>query len=96
VRTGDVTVYLAIHDKKLLKRRLHAGPAAERTRTQKIIMAFAMTGFVALLVVPVLDHRFGWSPAVPAHASISAEVLVALSFLITFFVIRENSYATVV
>jgi protein-S-isoprenylcysteine O-methyltransferase Ste14 len=91
VASAATTMYLAIHDPKLLERRMKVGPGAEKEKTQKIIMVLAITGFVALLVVPALDHRFGWS-RVPACLSIVADVLIALSFLFTFFVFRENSY----
>jgi protein-S-isoprenylcysteine O-methyltransferase Ste14 len=87
-----VTVYLARHDPQLLERRLSAGPTAEKETTQKIIMSFAMLGFIALLVFPSLDYRFGWSP-VPWYLSVIGDALVALGFLLTYFVIRENSYA---
>src|SRR5215469_8870376 len=36
--SGAVTAYLAIHDPRLLERRMHGGPAAERERSQKFIM----------------------------------------------------------
>lgn len=39
----------------------------EKEGTQRIIMVFMSLGFIALLVVPALDHRFGWS-AVPTWA----------------------------
>jgi protein-S-isoprenylcysteine O-methyltransferase Ste14 len=87
-----LTIYMAVYDKKLLERRLRAGPTAEKETSQKIIMFFTTLGFVAFLVFPVLDHRFGWSP-VPPSISIAGDVLVALSFLFIFFVMRENSYA---
>ncbi len=54
-------------------------------------MVFAMLGFIAMLVFPVLDHRFGWSP-VPASVSVLGDALIALGFLFIFFVFRENSY----
>src|SRR5262245_567844 len=53
---------------------------------------FALLGFVALLVVPALDRRFMWSP-VPPYVSLIGDFLVALGFLLVYFVIRENSYA---
>ena len=61
VITGAITVHLAIHDPKLLERRMNVGPRAEREPAQKIIMVFATLGFIAMLVFPALDHRFGWS-----------------------------------
>src|SRR5215468_12623420 len=56
-----LTVYMALYDEKLLERRLRGGPRAETETSQKIIMVLVLLGFAALLVVPVLDHRFGWS-----------------------------------
>ena len=90
--SAAITVYLAIKDPKLLERRMKAGPTAEKQTTQKIIMVFALLGFVALLVVPALDRRFMWSP-VPPYVSLIGNFLVALGFLLVYFVIRENSYA---
>src|SRR6266545_8107899 len=49
--SAAITVYLAIQDPKLLERRMNVGPTAEKETTQKIIMVFALLGFIALLVV---------------------------------------------
>src|SRR5262249_16322700 len=89
--SGAITMSLAIHDPKLLGRRMNVGPRAEKEPAQKIIMVFAMLGFIAMLVFPALDHRFGWS-AVPASVSVLGDALIALGFLFVFFVFRENSY----
>ena len=87
-----LTVYMAVYDKKLLERRLRAGPRAETRTSQKIIIVLVMLGSIAFLVFPAFDHRFGWSP-VPAYVSIAGDVLIVLGYLFIFFVIRENSYA---
>src|ERR1700733_15000211 len=55
------TLYLAKKDPALLKRRMSGGPTAEKEPAQKVIMLFASIGFIGLLVVPALDHRFAWS-----------------------------------
>src|SRR6266478_9063453 len=89
--SGAITLYLAICDPKLLERRMNVGPRAEKEPAQKIIMVFAMLGFIAMLVFPVLDHRFGWSPVL-ASVSVLGDALIALGFLFIFFVFRENSY----
>src|SRR5262245_1515705 len=92
VASTALTVYMAIFDKKLLERRLRAGPRAETRTSQKIIIVLVMLGSLAFLVFPVLDHRFGWSP-VPPYVSLVGDVLIVLGFLFIFFVVRENSYA---
>ena len=89
--SAAITVYLALRDPKLLERRMNVGPTAEKEPTQKIIMVFALLGFIALLVVPALDRRFMWS-SVPAWVSVLGDILVTLGFLLVYFVIRENSY----
>jgi phosphoglycerate kinase len=58
------TRYLVKHDPALLERRMRAGPTAEKQPAQRLIMLCASIGFIALLVVPAIDFRFGWS-AVP-------------------------------
>ena len=87
-----ITVYMVLYDEKLLERRLRAGPRAETQTSQKIIMVLVLLGFAALLVAPVLDHRFGWSP-VPPYISITGDGLIVLGYLFILFVLRENSYA---
>lgn len=89
--SGAITVYLAVHDPALLERRMKIGPGAETRPTQRLVMFFAMAGFIALLVVPALDHRWGWTP-VPATMSFVGEGLVVMGFLAVFTVLRENTY----
>jgi hypothetical protein len=93
VSSISVTLYIALVDEKLLERRLRAGPTAEKTPAQKIITAVGLVGFVAAVVFMVLDHRFHWSPPVPASLSILGDALGVLGLLIYFLVIRENRYA---
>jgi protein-S-isoprenylcysteine O-methyltransferase Ste14 len=87
-----ITLYLMKKDPELLERRMRGGPTAEKATTQKIIMSIASLGFIALVVVPALDHRFGWS-RMPPSAALAGDVLVALGFLAVFFVFKENSFS---
>ena len=91
----SITLYLMRHDPRLLERRLRAGPGAEQERSQKIIQSFAVPCFVVAILLPAIDHRLAWSAAPPA-AVVAGDVLVALGFLITFLVFRENRFATAV
>jgi protein-S-isoprenylcysteine O-methyltransferase Ste14 len=87
------TFYLMKHDPGLLERRSKGGPMFEGTATRKIIMAFVWVGFLALLVVPALDHRFGWS-TMPAVIPLLGNVLVVLSYLGIMRVFKENTFAS--
>jgi protein-S-isoprenylcysteine O-methyltransferase Ste14 len=90
---GLITLYLMIKDPALLQRRMRGGPTAEKQTTQKIVMFFASAAFIAVLVVPALDHRFGWSN-VPVYLEIAGAVLTALGFFITFLVFRVNTFTS--
>lgn len=82
---------LAQHDPALLERRMRGGPTAERESMQRVIMVLASLCFVALLMVPALDHRFRWS-FVPPWAVFAGNVLVALGFYGILRVYRENTF----
>lgn len=88
-----ITVWMAVYDKELLERRLRGGPRAETTAAQKRFTAVAPFLGVVAIVIMVFDHRFGWSPAVPAWLSLVGDALVALGIVIYYLVIRENRFA---
>jgi protein-S-isoprenylcysteine O-methyltransferase Ste14 len=88
-----ITAYLMKKDPQLLGRRVHAGPAAEKETSQKIIQSITSLGFIAMLVIPALDRRFVWS-TMPLYLEVAGEVLVAIGFLIVLLVYRENTFAS--
>jgi protein-S-isoprenylcysteine O-methyltransferase Ste14 len=87
------TRYLAQSDPALLKRRMRGGPVAEKRTTQRVIMLCTSVGFIALLVVSALDHRFRWS-RVPIGVVIAGDALVAIGFYFIFLVYRENTFTS--
>ena len=88
-----ITLDLMKRDPALLERRLSGGPTAEKQPVQKIIMLFTSLGFIALLVVPAVDYRFGWS-AVPLGVVMLGDLLVTLGFYLISRVYRENTYTS--
>src|SRR5262249_59663002 len=58
---------------------------------QKIIMLGASLGFIALLVVPALDRRFGWSAA-PVWVVVLGAILTVVGFYLIFRVYRVNTF----
>ncbi len=91
VSTSVYGVYLSIKDPALLERRKQAGPGAEQSTLQKVIATLAFGGMAALFVVSALDRRFGWSQMAPA-ASLIGDALILLSYVMYYFVSRENTY----
>jgi protein-S-isoprenylcysteine O-methyltransferase Ste14 len=87
------TSYLIRNDPALLERRMSGGPTAEKRAVQKFIMLCTSAGFIALLVVPALDHRYHWS-TVPLSVAVAGDVLVALGLYFIFLVYRENTFTS--
>ena len=85
-----ITLYLMKHDPELLARRMNGGPTAETEPAQKIIMLLVSLGFIGLIVLPALDHRFGWSH-ISTGMTLAGDGLVLLGWLIIFFVFRANT-----
>jgi protein-S-isoprenylcysteine O-methyltransferase Ste14 len=87
-----ITTDLMLRDPALLERRMSGGPFAERQPTQRIIMAIVSVCFIALIVIPGLDHRWGWSAMSPLMAVIG-DLLIIVGFAGFLLVFRENSFA---
>jgi len=66
----------------------------ETRMAQKIVAAGIAVLWAAMVVVSVLDHRFGWS-AVPTAISLIGDVLVAVGIGLVVLVIVQNSHAAV-
>src|SRR5579859_4585754 len=81
-----ITLYLVKKDPALLARRMSGGPFAEKEPAQRIIMSIMSLGFIALVVVPALDHRFGWSH-VPVYAVLLGDLVMLLGWIGIFFVL---------
>jgi protein-S-isoprenylcysteine O-methyltransferase Ste14 len=88
-----ITRDLMRRDPALLERRLKGGPAAERRPAQRIIMFVVSIAFTALLVVPGLDFRLGWS-SVPLMQVVLGNVMFVLGFGFIARVYRENTYTS--
>jgi protein-S-isoprenylcysteine O-methyltransferase Ste14 len=89
---GAYTAYLVKHDPALLKRRSEAGISYEKEPAQKVIILFLFIAFFALITLPPLDVRFGWS-SVPWYVSVFGDFLIVVSFYIFYLVSKVNTYA---
>ena len=87
------TIDLMRRDPALLERRMSGGPTAEKRPAQRLIMLCTSVGFIAMLLVPALDHRYGWS-AVPLGVVVAGDMLVAVGFYLIVLVYRENTFTS--
>jgi protein-S-isoprenylcysteine O-methyltransferase Ste14 len=87
-----ITFYFLRTDPHLIENRLKAGPRAESRPAQKLILFFAVILSLALVILPGLDHRFGWS-VVPVPLALLGDLGVVAGMSITFFVFRANTHA---
>jgi protein-S-isoprenylcysteine O-methyltransferase Ste14 len=87
-----MTLWLVRNDPALLERRMKGGPFAEGEQNQKIIMSITSLGFLALLVVPGLDRRFGWSH-IPSAIAVLGDLLLFAGWFGILGVFRANTYA---
>jgi protein-S-isoprenylcysteine O-methyltransferase Ste14 len=88
-----IVVYFLARDPALMERRLKAGETGESSSTQRAIQAVAGPAFFGIFVVAGLDRRWGWSH-VPAGLDVAGDVVVAIGFVVVFFVFRENTYTS--
>ena len=88
-----ITLYLVRCDPALLARRMRGGPWAEKEPAQKVIMWITSAGFIALLLLPGLDHRFGWSH-MPAAVAVAGNLLMLLGWAGILRVFQENSFTS--
>jgi protein-S-isoprenylcysteine O-methyltransferase Ste14 len=88
-----LTLYLIRKDPALLERRMSGGPTAEKRPAQQVIMAATSLCFIALIVVPAFDHRYGWS-SVPLYGVLAGGALIVVGFYFIFLVYKENTFTS--
>jgi protein-S-isoprenylcysteine O-methyltransferase Ste14 len=88
-----IAFYFIERDPRLVESRIGAGPAAEQEPLQKIIQGLIRGLFFLLLILPGLDHRFGWSD-LPVAWVVIGDLLVLLGFLTIFLTFKANSFAS--
>jgi protein-S-isoprenylcysteine O-methyltransferase Ste14 len=89
------SIYFSERDPPLVERRLQA---KEQIGEQKLIMKFAKLIFIIAFLLPGFDFRFGWSRrtfgAVPVWLMICSGAIALAGYLMTYWVMDTNSYAS--
>lgn len=90
-------LYFYRRDRGLLERRLRA---KEPRREQRIFKMFWVPLWIVTLTLPGLDYRFGWSLSllggVPVWLSGISFVILAVSWMLVFHVLRFNTFAAAI
>jgi len=84
------STYFSVKDPALIERRKLAG--RKLSPEQKVYIPYIYALELGMLIIPALDHRFGWS-RMPDWVSIIGSGLVVLANVIWFVSKKENSYA---
>lgn len=84
------SVYFMKRDPQLVERRLRT---EEKISEQKTFIRWAQLVFFGSLLIPGLDYRFGWS-RVPLWLTIPSQLFVLAGYLMTLWVMKENSFAS--
>lgn len=84
------SVYFLKRDPQLVERRLRT---QEKISEQQTIIRWAQLVFFPSLLIPGLDYRFGWSH-VPLWLTILSQLLVFAGYMMTLWVMKENSFAS--
>lgn len=87
-----VSLYI-IDDPILRESRSKGGPTVEQRPIQKLIVWILGLSLFAMVIVPGLDHRFGWS-SVPMWLSVAGNLLVVLSMWLVYRVFKVNSFGS--
>ena len=82
-------VYLLRYNRALLERRMKM---REKEMQQRWIIAVSSLLFLALLLLPGFDKRYGWS-SVPTWLVIVANGMVLVGYLLVIYVLQKNEYA---
>lgn len=86
----SILIYLALKNPEYAEKRFKAN---ERERPQQVVMSLLVLSAIAMLVVTGFDYRLHWS-SVPKGIVILSSILVLAAFVMLFFVMRQNSYAS--
>lgn len=85
-------LWLAKNDPELLRSRLDARPAQEgQASWDKVLMIAMLITGLALIAVPPLDHRWGWS-TVPTWLEIAGLLANIPAFVFVSWVMMKNTF----
>jgi len=85
-------VWMLTRDPGLLAERLSWPRRGEESRADMAILLGIKVDAIALLVLPALDRRFGWTPRLPLWTAACGGLLLAAGCFFMFRAITDNTF----
>jgi len=85
-------VWMGLKDPALLAERLRLPGGGGEPRSDVAILFGIKLGFIALLVLPALDVRFGWMPHLPLWSAFCGGVLMAPGLFLFIRSFTDNTF----
>ena len=91
---GGGALWLYYKDPALLAERMRAPGTGGESRSDLAILIAVKAGWVAWMVLPALDVRFGWTPRLPLWSEVCGGILLLAGSFFMFRAITENTFAS--
>ena len=89
-----VLLWLRYRDPALLAERMRMPGSGGESRSDLAILIGIKVGGLALIVVPALDVRFGWTPRLPLWCEVCGGILLLGGTFPFFRAFTDNTYAS--
>ena len=89
-----ILLWLRSRDPTLLAERYRMPGSGGESRSDLAILLGIKVGFLALIVVPALDVRFGWTPRLPLWSEVCGGILLLAGSFPFFRAFTDNTYAS--
>ena len=87
---GIIQLYLAKNDQSLFEKRQKK---TEKKLSQQIILFLSTVSLLLAIIISGFDYRYDWS-RIPVFLSILFSLVMMVGFVMMFFVLKQNSYAS--
>lgn len=89
-----ILLWLHYKDPALLVERMRLPGSGGESRSDVVILIGIKVCFLALIVAPALDVRFGWTPRLPLWSEVCGGILLLVGSFPFFRAFTDNTYAS--
>src|SRR5271157_4147677 len=89
-----ILLWLHYRDPALLAERIRMPGTGGESRSDLAILIGTKAVFLAWIVLPALDMRFGWTPRPPLWSEVCGGVLLVAGSFFMFRAITDNTFAS--